>query len=180
MSLKKAFSKLKKLYHHHLPAFHHDSTGSDCDPVQITEQTVEDNLNKLEQTGVLQHANCCLSLKDLLNPEVERQVVEDTADEDTYQAVMASRAAEENILLAGGADDKDDRDNAKVLPRPSRKTALEAAATLERYVGVLEESLAYARRLENLLLSFGHQTRFEETQSMVNTLITDHFHKNNN
>ena len=43
--------------------------------------------------------------------------MEDTADEDIYQAVMASHAAEENILLVGGADDKDD--DAKVLPRPS-------------------------------------------------------------
>jgi hypothetical protein len=27
------------------------------------------------------------------------------------------------------------------------------------------------------LMSFGCQTRFEETQSMINTLITDHFYK---
>ena len=98
--------------------------------------------------------------------------MEGSTDEDIFQAVMTSRAAEENLLLVGGVDDDDD--DAEVLPRPSRKAALEAAATLERYIGVLEES--YARKLEKLLMSFGHQTRFEGTQNMANTLIIDHFH----
>ena len=78
--------------------------------------------------------------------------------------------------MVGGVDDDDD--NAEILPCPSRKAALEAAATLERYVSVLEESSGYARKLENLLMSFRRQTRFEETQSMVITLITDHFYTN--
>ena len=64
--------------------------------------------------------------------------MEGSTDEDIFQAVMTSRAAEENLLLVGGVDDDDD--DAEVLPRPSRKVALEAAATLERYIGVLEES----------------------------------------
>ena len=89
---------------------------------------------------------------------------------------MAGKAAEENLLMVGGVDDDDD--DAEILPRSSRKATLEAAATLERYVSVLEESSGYARKLENLLMSFGSQTRFEETQSMVNTLITDHFYTN--
>ena len=80
---------------------------------------------------------------------------------------------EKLFLLVGGVDDDDD--DTEILPGLSWKTALEAAATLEQYIGVLEES--YARRLENLLMSFGRQTRFEETQNMVNTLFTDHFHK---
>ena len=108
---------------------------------------------------MLQRSNR-LCLKDILNPEPERQVVEATTDYDICQAVMASKAAEENIILAGRADD--DNDDAEVLPRPSRKAALEAAATLERYIGVLEES--YARKLENLLMSFGHQTLFSKRQ----------------
>ena len=36
--------------------------------------------------------------------------------------------------MVGGVDDDDD--DAEILPRPSRKAALEAAATLERYVSV--------------------------------------------
>ena len=32
---------------------------------------------------------------------------------------------------------------------------------------MLEESSGYARKLENLLMSFGRQTRFEETQSRI-------------
>ena len=97
-------------------------------------------------------------------------------DEDICQGVMAGKAAEENLLMVGGVDDDDD--DAEILPCPSRKATLEAAATLERYVSVLEESSGYARKLENLLMSFGRQTCFEETQSMVNTLITDHFYTN--
>ena len=61
--------------------------------------------------------------------------------------------------------------DAELLPGPSRKTALEAAATLERYISMLEDP--YARKLENLLMSFGHQTRFEKTQSMVSSINVD-------
>ena len=78
--------------------------------------------------------------------------------------MAAGKAAEENLLMVGGVDNDDN--DAEILPHPSRKAALEAAATLERYVSVLEESSGYARKLENLLMSFGRQTHFEETQSM--------------
>ena len=60
-----------------------------------------------------------------------------------------------------------DDNNAEILPHPSRKATLESR-TLERY----------AQKLQNLLMSFRRQTRFEVTQSMVNTLITDNFHTN--
>jgi hypothetical protein len=50
--------------------------------------------------------------------------------------------------VVGGVDDDDD--DAEVLPCPSRKAALKAAAILERYITVLEEF--YARKLENLLM----------------------------
>jgi RecB family endonuclease NucS len=82
---------------------------------------------------------------------------------------MASRAAEEDMELVGGADDCDD--DAEILPRPSRKAALEAAATLERYINLIQEP--YARKLEGLLFTFGHQT---QTRNMVPTLMTDYFH----
>jgi len=140
------------------------------DPIQLAERNLEGALDELEQTGVLQHTNR-LTLDNLLNPEPERQVVEHTTDEEIFEAVMASHAAEEDIELAGGADDNDD--DAEILPRPSRKAALEAAAMLERYVGVIEAP--YARKLEGLLLSFGRQTRFEEAQNMVPTVLTDYF-----
>jgi hypothetical protein len=116
-----------------------------------------------------------LTLNDLLNPEPERQVVEHTPDEEIFHAVMASRAAEEDMELVGGADDDDD--DAVIPPRPSRKAALEAAATLERYIGVLEEP--YARKLEGLLLSFGRKTRFEQTRNMVSMVMTDYFDNTN-
>ena len=140
------------------------------DPIKSAERSVETSLDELEHTGVLQRTNR-LKLNDLLNPESERQVMEHTTDEEIFHAVMASRAAEEDIELVGGADDDDD--DAEILPRPSRRAALEAAATLERYISVIEEP--YARKLEGFLLSFGRQTRFEDTQNMVPTVMTDYF-----
>jgi hypothetical protein len=92
------------------------------DPIQSAERNVESSLDELEQTGVLQHANR-LMLNDLLNPEPERQVIEHTTDEEIFHAVMASRAAEEDMELVGGADDDDD--DAVIPPWPSRKAALE-------------------------------------------------------
>jgi hypothetical protein len=71
---------------------------------------------------------------------------------------MASRAAEEDMELVGGADDCDD--DAEILPHPSRKIALEAAAILERYISLIEEP--YAPKLKGLLFTFGHRTCFEE------------------
>ena len=87
---------------------------------------------------ILQHTNH-LNLEDLLNPEPEKQVVCRThaTDEDIYNTVVVSRLAEENMDLVGGADDKDN--DAEILPHSSRKEALAAAATLERYISVLEK-----------------------------------------
>ena len=86
------------------------------DPIQSVERNLEGFLDDLEKTGVLQHVNH-LQVNDLLNPEPERQVVEHTTDEDIFRAVMASRAAEENMELVGGADDCDD--DAEILLCPS-------------------------------------------------------------
>ena len=106
-----------------------------------------------------------------MNPEPERQVVEDTTDEEIYQAVMTNCADVENMEIAGGTDNSDD--NAEILPCPSQRAALEAAQILGRYVGVLKDS--YSQKLENLLLSFGRQTHFEEARNLVPSQITDHF-----
>ena len=73
-----------------------------------------------------------------MNPEPERQVVEDTTDEEIYQAVMTNHADVENMEIAGGADNGDD--DAEILPHLSRRAALEAAQILGRYIGVLEDS----------------------------------------
>ena len=141
--------------------------------MQTAEKVVEDSLNKLEQTSILQHTNC-LNLEDLLNPEPEKQVVEHATDESIYHVVVVGHLAEKNMDLVGGADDKDN--DVEILPHPSRKEALAAAATLENYISVLEKP--YAQKLEGLLASFGLQTCFEQTQTMVTTQITDHFHFN--
>ena len=71
-----------------------------------------------------------------------------------------SKAAEENLLLAGRVDEDE------VLPHDSQKVALEAA--VERYIGVLKES--YAQKLKNSLISFCHYKTWL-------TLITDYFNR---
>ena len=125
------------------------------DPVQSAERTVESSLDELQQTSVLQQVNR-MKIEDLLNLEPERQVVEDATDDEIFHVVMARRAAGEDIDVVGGVDDEDN--DAEIPPRPSQRAALEAAATLERYVSIINDS--YAWKLETLLLSFGHQTRF--------------------
>jgi hypothetical protein len=127
-----------------------------ADPVRTAEQNVQNSLDELEQTGALQRANR-LGLEDLLNPEPERQVVEETTDTDIYDAVMASRANEEEIVLAGGADDDDD--DTEIQPRPSRKAALEAIATLERYISVLEDLTPESSKIYSCLLAAKHDLK---------------------
>jgi len=144
------------------------------DPINAAERNVESSLNELEQTGVLQRTNR-LKLDDLLNLEPERQIIEHTTDEEIFHAVIASHTAEESMELVGGADDDDD--DAEILPRPSWRAALEAAATLERYISEVEEP--YARKLEGFLSSFGRQTRVEEARNMVPTVMTDYFDSTN-
>ena len=109
------------------------------DPVKSAERAVESSLDELQQTGVLQQVNH-LKIEDLLNPEPERQVTEDATDEEIFHTVMARCAAGEDIDVVGGVDDEDD--DAEILPHPSRRAALEATATLERYVSILDDSYA--------------------------------------
>ncbi|KAJ3734885.1 hypothetical protein DFJ43DRAFT_1062044 [Lentinula guzmanii] len=93
------------------------------------------------------------------------------SDQDIHEAVMDAQAAQENTDNNGGDDDKDD--DTAPLVRPSRCQALQAVATLQSFIGAMDEP--YARKLESILASFGHQTCLEESHYMVDSRMTDFF-----
>ncbi|KAJ7281013.1 hypothetical protein C8J57DRAFT_1564480, partial [Mycena rebaudengoi] len=57
-------------------------------------------------------------------------------------------------------------------PKPSRKEALQAVSTLHQYIADLDEP--FVRNLEGVLVTFGRETRQEESREMVNSFITDY------
>jgi hypothetical protein len=65
-----------------------------------------------------------------------------------------------------GSDDDEEID-----PKPSRKEALQAAATLRKYIADLDDP--FARKMQGVLSSFGRETRREEVRTIVNSSIYD-------
>ena len=119
----------------------------------------------------MQRANR-LSLADLLNPAEERET-ESATVEDIHAAVCVSRLAQGNSDAAGGDDDHED--DAEISIRPSRREALAAVSTLQKFTATLNDD--FARKLEIILASFGHQTQLEETTSLKTVPITNFLHK---
>jgi hypothetical protein len=113
-----------------------------------------------------------MSIAALVNPENEGDSEQATV-KDIFDAVMASRSARDAADAAGGDDDKDD--NAELTNRPTRREALNAAATVRDFISTLGDE--YARKLESLLATFGRQTQLEATNAMVETSIADFFAK---
>ncbi|KAJ7892790.1 hypothetical protein B0H14DRAFT_2560045 [Mycena olivaceomarginata] len=78
---------------------------------------------------------------------------------------LAEASAEE-----GGDDGEEDTEL-----KPSRKEASQAAATLGQYIADLDG--LFTCKMEVVLSFFGRETRREETQTMVETNITDYFER---
>jgi hypothetical protein len=140
-------------------------------PVREAEQQLSDSLDGLEERRVLQHVNR-LSISDLVHPESEQNSEQATV-KDIYDAVIASRSAQSTSDAAGGDNDHDD--DAEPISRPTRREALNAAATLQSFIATLGDD--YARKLEAVLSNFGRQTQLEATNAMVETSITNFFAK---
>ncbi|KAJ7831605.1 hypothetical protein B0H14DRAFT_3713286 [Mycena olivaceomarginata] len=66
--------------------------------------------------------------------------------------------------INGGDDDVED--NMGFQPCPTRREALSATQTLRKYTETLDDG--FARKLEQLLASFGRQTQLEETNAPCN------------
>ncbi|KAJ7337700.1 hypothetical protein DFH08DRAFT_813021 [Mycena albidolilacea] len=90
----------------------------------------------------------------------------------TLNALGVAGSVSNKRKTASAEEGGDDREEDTEL-KPSRKEALQAAATLGQYIAHLDSP--FARRMEVVLSSFGHETRREEAQTMVETNITDYF-----
>ncbi|KAJ6605486.1 hypothetical protein DFH09DRAFT_897382 [Mycena vulgaris] len=93
---------------------------------------------------------------------LEEQVIEDATDEEIFEAVKKMRSGEQNRELNGGDDDEEDE------PKPTRKEALQAAATLRKFIADVDEP--FARKMEAILSTFGRETRCEEARAVVDSI----------
>jgi hypothetical protein len=136
------------------------------DPVRIAETQVECTVDKLVSSGVLQSANR-MDIESLLNLEEESVgALNETTDEEIFQAVLdAQEAAQDD----GGDGDDDET----VEACPTCCEVLQAAAVINRYIDSVDDPVA--RKLEAILGSFGQLMRLEVLCSMVPTQLTDYF-----
>ncbi|KAJ7249635.1 hypothetical protein C8J57DRAFT_1079546 [Mycena rebaudengoi] len=91
------------------------------------------------------------------------------SDQDIYDAVTEKFANEQLLEVAGG----DDNDIAEVIPRPTRRQALEAVPTIHGYIS--DRGDDFARQMEVILADFGRQTRLDDAKAMRETQMTDYF-----
>ncbi|KAJ7811038.1 hypothetical protein B0H13DRAFT_1667053, partial [Mycena leptocephala] len=91
-------------------------------------------------------------------------VMEDSTDEEIFEAVQKMRDDREDMetnACDDGADSAQD-------PKPTRKDALQA-------LYLQDEHGTYARKLELGLATFGRETQLECSKHMIPTTITDYF-----
>jgi hypothetical protein len=141
------------------------SLVNDQDPIVNMEKQLEAALDDLISTGALQYGNR-MSIQALLNPVEELTTMNETTDEDIYQAVIDAKETEYT---------HEDGDEAPAENRPTRKEALQAMLVIQDYIRDIDDP--FARKIESALSSLGHQTRLEQLQSMSATRITDYFHR---
>ncbi|KAG5337003.1 hypothetical protein C0989_011212 [Termitomyces sp. Mn162] len=82
-------------------------TTNQLDPITEAEKEVEEALDQLQSTGVLQSRNR-MTIEALLNPTDEIYHMEQATDEDICQAVLAARKAREDAEITDGIDINDD------------------------------------------------------------------------
>lgn len=145
-----------------------NSPINDLDPIACAEEAVHKILDELQERGVLQQENR-MSIEQLLNPvEEENYMVEDISDEDICNAVLGANGSH-----SIGDENPEDAEDEEITPRPTRREALAAISSLQRYVQDIDTS--YAREFETNLVSFGHQTRLGAFKAMQDTKISDFF-----
>lgn len=137
----------------------------DTEPVIKIEDLLSDSLDSLVATGALQQANV-MSIEFLLNPPDEHGSMHaPITDEEIYQEVLQSQEVEGITIV-----DDDELDQEE---QPSRREALNAMATLQRFAITMDDPVA--RKLEGILGSFGRQMRLEEAKGLVDNKITQYF-----
>jgi DDE superfamily endonuclease len=134
-----------------------------------SDSVVTSSLDQLEARGILQQKNR-MNLEELLNPILEQEVIiGKVSEEEIFRSVQDMAEVEQMMEVNGG----DDIDEETVQVKPTRKEALTAAFTLQKYIADINEP--FARKLEGKLASFGYQTRMEGNRMMEATHITDYF-----
>jgi hypothetical protein len=147
-----------------------DTPTQVLDPITQAEEAVKSTLDELQRLGVLQQSNR-MDLEHLLNPiEEQNYMMVELSNQDICDAVLKAMASED-----ANADNPDDEDEVVVRPRPTRSKALEAISTIQGYVEDIDSP--YARKVEDMLASFGRQTRVEGITAAQETKITDFFRK---
>ena len=137
------------------------------DPIVQVEKQVEVALDDLVSTGALQPKNR-MDIESLLNPIGESQVLTEMSDKEIYQAVIDVIEARDAMDINGG-----DELDVVVEPVPTRRELLKAVSTIRKYTDGSNNSLV--RKIDALLGTFTRQLRFEETQRMKDSVITDFF-----
>ena len=137
------------------------------DPITNVEQHVKSALDELESTGALQRANR-MDINTLLNPAHESQLLDDTLDQDIFEAVRGSRK-EAKTPIESNFDDGD----VPVDACPTRREVLQAVSVVNNYVSMLDGT--FARKMEEVLASFRRQIRLEGSRNVTSTHITDYF-----
>ena len=89
--------------------------------------------------------------------------------EDIFKSVQEMVEAEQMMEVNRG----DNIEEEMVQVKPTCKETLTAAFTLQKYIADINE--LFARKLEGILVGFGHQTQMEGNHMMEASHITDYF-----
>jgi hypothetical protein len=132
---------------------HRQNSGGNADEetdpaIKDAEAALAQVLSELVVVGVLQQKNL-VDIEDLIHMP-EEQVVEDSTDEDIFEAVQKIWNGEQDWEKNGGDDDEE------VEPKPGRKEVLQAASILRKYIADLDDP--FARQMEAMLSIFGRET----------------------
>ena len=139
------------------------------DPVSDAEKEVEAALESLVATGVLRSSNQ-MSIEALLNPQEELPTIEETTDEEIFQAVMDAKEVHEESPHDKGDNDIEDDSPSNICP--TRNEVLQAALVVKKYIQELNNP--FAHKLEGIIDNFGWQMCLIETQALKPTVMTDY------
>jgi hypothetical protein len=133
-----------------------------ADLLADVEHSVEVAMDDLQSRGVLQNCNR-MDINSLLNPEIERNSICDTTDEEICKAVMTAWNVGEDV------------ETEELNPPPTRREVLQASLVIKKYLDGMEDQ--DAREIDALLHKFRSRLRLEASNALVPTRITDFFMK---
>ena len=109
-----------------------------------------------------------MNINTLLNPAHESQLLDDTSDQDIFEAVRVLRK-EAKTLIESNFDD----DDVPVDACPTCREVLKAVSIVNNYVSMLDGT--FACKIGEVLASFHCQICLEGSRNVISTHITDYF-----